>query len=157
MSYNCKPRRTEVHPHVQSMILTTDRIGIKNILPILSECFTTHMTAIYAEGNMTRAMWNKGYTVTAMMTSFASREHYTKECNHTDVLGAHAYYGMAVHPYETIFQKANRNYSQIVLDRYTQWTDSAAYSSYEVCGKSKKELKPFGGWSRWKEAAKLAT
>ncbi|KAK6541814.1 hypothetical protein TWF694_007595 [Orbilia ellipsospora] len=153
MTYNCKPRRQEVHPHIQSMILATDRTGISLLLPILSECFTSHMRAIYAEGNSTRAMWNAGFTATALMTSFSSKENYAHECNHTDVLGGGAYYGMAVHPYETIFMKANRNYGQRVLDRFTEWTDEAGYSSYEVCGRGRNEIPALGGWGRWKEAA----
>ncbi|EPS40676.1 hypothetical protein H072_5474 [Dactylellina haptotyla CBS 200.50] len=156
ITYNCKPARKEVHPHIQSMILATDSEGMRLLLPVLSGCPTSHMKAIYAEGNSTRAIWGGGYTVTAFMTAFASKEDYVKVCQHGDVLGAHSYYGMAVHPYETIFAKANRHYGQRELDLYSDWADQAGYSSYEVCGKTRDTLSPLGGWGRWKQAAARA-
>ncbi|EGX51456.1 hypothetical protein AOL_s00054g155 [Orbilia oligospora ATCC 24927] len=150
MTFNCEPIYGV--RHLQSMIFATDRIGINTLLSVMSTCFPNWLSAVYGESNSTRAIINAGYTVSAMMTSFASQENYADECKHGDILLEGAYFGDNLHPYETIFQKANRDFGKDVLSRLTEWTDLAGYSSYEVCGKKKEELKPLGGWGRWEEA-----
>ncbi|KAK6509776.1 hypothetical protein TWF481_004506 [Arthrobotrys musiformis] len=153
MTFNCDP--VYGVRHLQSMIFATDRIGIMTLLPIMNTCFPTWLSAVYGESNSTHAIMDAGYTVSAMMTSFASEEHYAETCKHGDILLEKAYFGGNVHPYETIFQKANRGFGQNVLDKLTEWTDLAGYSSWEVCGRKREELKPLGGWGRWKEAAEM--
>ncbi|KAK6517062.1 hypothetical protein TWF506_006940 [Arthrobotrys conoides] len=153
MTFNCEPIYGV--RHLQSMIFATDRIGINTLLPVMSTCFPTWLSAVYGESNSTRAIINAGYTVSAMMTSFSSQKNYADECKHGDILLEGAYFGSNLHPYETIFQKANRDFGKDVLDRLTEWTDLAGYSSYEVCGKKKEELKPLGGWGRWGEASRM--
>ncbi|KAK6356765.1 hypothetical protein TWF718_001107 [Orbilia javanica] len=150
MSFNCEPMHGV--RHLQSMIFATDSIGIRTLLPVMSTCFPNWLSAVFGESNSTRAIINAGYTVSAMMTSFASEEDYAEKCSHGDVLLEGGYFGDNVHPYEMIFQKANRNFGKDVLDKLTKWTNMAGYSSWEVCGKKKEELKPLGGWGRWKEA-----
>ncbi|KAK6333778.1 hypothetical protein TWF730_003961 [Orbilia blumenaviensis] len=153
MTFNCDPIYGV--RHLQSMIFATDRIGINTLLPVMSTCFPNWLSAVYGESNSTRAIINAGYTVSAMMTSFASMENYVEKCTHGDVLFEGAYFGNNIHPYEMIFQKANRNFAQGVLDKLTKWTDLAGYSSWDVCGKKTEELKPSVGWGRWKEASRM--
>ncbi|KAK6534008.1 hypothetical protein TWF281_005348 [Arthrobotrys megalospora] len=153
MTFNCNP----IHGvrHLQSMIFATDRIGINTLLPVMRTCFPTWLSAVYGESNSTRAIINAGYTVSAMMTSFASEENYAETCTQGDMLLEGAYFGENLHPYETIFQKANRDFGKNTLNTLTEWTNLAGYSSWEVCGKKKEELKPLGGWGRWKEAGRM--
>ncbi|RVD80439.1 uncharacterized protein DFL_008336 [Arthrobotrys flagrans] len=152
MTFNCDPIYGVRHP--QSMIFATDRIGINTLLPVKSTCFLNWLSAVYGESNSTRAIINAGYTVSTMMASFASQEEYAEKCKHGDILLDSAYFGDTLHPYETIFQKANRDFWRDVLKKLTEWTDLAGHSSWEVCGK-KEELKPLGGWGRWKEASMM--
>ncbi|KAF3928272.1 hypothetical protein AA313_de0208448 [Arthrobotrys entomopaga] len=151
MTFNCIPKWGK--RHVQSMILATDRAGLDALLPIFSTCFAGHSEAVYGESNTTQAIFDAGYKVMAMMTAFSSEENYAQTCKNGDILKQDGYFGGNLHPYETIFQKANRNMGQDTLAHLTEWTDKARYSSYEVCGKTRRELeeKPLGGWGRWKE------
>jgi hypothetical protein len=59
MTYNCSP-----HPHVQSMVLATDRIGIKLLVDgLLSECPPTFEDAMLQERLATPLIIDAGYKV----------------------------------------------------------------------------------------------
>ncbi|KAJ6261505.1 hypothetical protein Dda_4175 [Drechslerella dactyloides] len=149
MTYNCKSYFG--FPHIQSMILATDRTGLDAILPRLS-CASDWMSAVYMESNTTEAIWDAGYSVFALMSAYSSHSDYPAVCTNGDVLFEGAYFGSTLHPYDTVFQKANRNYGVNTLARLTEWTDAAGYSSWEVCGRGAREkMGPLGGWGRWNQ------
>ncbi|KAL8721815.1 MAG: hypothetical protein Q9225_001570 [Loekoesia sp. 1 TL-2023] len=139
MSYNCGPYAR----HVQSMILATDNIGLDVLLDpasqALSTCPNDWSTAVEVEVRITGKIKDAGYKVDAMMQEFQSEEDFADTCTGVDRNWEGAYdHGirgadMNLHPYEMLFFKANRQISQKLLDKLTEWTDQAGYSSYGVC------------------------
>ncbi|KAJ6262555.1 hypothetical protein Dda_3366 [Drechslerella dactyloides] len=140
MTANCKPWGRSIRPHLQSMILATDRTGISILLNgVISQCFTKHEDAVQGEMNITTAITTAGYTVSAFMTAFSQDAGgYMHHCEHDDVLYEDHYYGMSLHPYETMFQKANRDINPLQLKLLTEWHDRSGYSSQPVCGRGSK-------------------
>ncbi|EWC47438.1 hypothetical protein DRE_00406 [Drechslerella stenobrocha 248] len=148
MTFNCVP----VHGrrHLQSMLYATDRVGLRAIMPVLRNCPDGWLNAVKMESNVTQTLHAAGYEVGATMTSFASTPDYPTTCTHGDVLINKGYYGNDIHPYEMVFQKANRKkFGQGVLETLTNWTDAAGYSSWEVCGRDPRTITGWGGWGRW--------
>lgn len=43
------------------------------------------------------------------------------------------YWGITIHPFDTVFTKTNRGANVDILERLTQWTEGRGYSSYDVC------------------------
>lgn len=43
------------------------------------------------------------------------------------------YFGFNLHPYETIFMKANRNVNPLMMAKMTEWHMRMNYSSYDYC------------------------
>ena len=134
MTYNCHPSR-----HIQSMILATDTTGLWLLLEpsnnALSGCHNEHEAAIGAEVRLTALIKESGYKVDVMMEEFHSDKDFANSCQQGDPLWEGQYEGITIHPYETLFFKTNRQITQDVLDRYTEWTDKSEYSSYKVCSK----------------------
>jgi hypothetical protein len=140
MTLNC-----EYRPHVQSMILATDDIGMSILLdpslaltasvddywgsssdPVgLSACYNHHHKAVHAEIGTTALIRSQGYDVDVMMTAFHSETSIDEYCKvnsgSKDPLYTNGYFGTNVHPYETIFAKGNRNIDSVLLDRLTVW------------------------------------
>ncbi|KAF3164347.1 hypothetical protein EYR41_001424 [Orbilia oligospora] len=145
ISYNCNEPR-----HVQSMVLATDRIGLSLLFPKINRCFNTLGDAVTGETSITGAITQGGYNVTALMTAFRSSEDYANTCTHGDIYWDKSYYGITVHPYEVMFQKANRDNDPDVLARFTEWTDGMQYNSWAVCRraanvrKAVREMKRMG-------------
>lgn len=83
----------------------------------------------------TTNLYQKGYKVEALMTSYHSNETYAQTCMHSDMNHEGEYYGINLNPFETIFQKANRGYNNQTLELYTKWYDDMGYDSYKVCGR----------------------
>ncbi|KAK6340615.1 hypothetical protein TWF696_008940 [Orbilia brochopaga] len=132
ISMNC---RGASDPHVQAMFLAIDRTGLEVLIDdVISPCFATFDDRIRAEINMTTAIIKAGYTVTAFMTAFSSDPDYTHKCDHKDILHNNSYYEMNIHPYESIFHRANRNIFPHQLKMLTKWHEKANYSSQPYCG-----------------------
>lgn len=77
--------------------------------------------------------------VEALMTAFASNVDYTHNCNNGDPLWNNKYFGFNMHPYEAMFQKANRDISPYELTKFTEWHNMMGYSSQKVCGSDRKQ------------------
>ncbi|KAF3906015.1 hypothetical protein ABW21_db0205255 [Orbilia brochopaga] len=136
MSFNC---RAPGGPHVQSMIMATDRTGIQILLrDVIHHCFRDWNDAVSGEMNITQAIRKEGYSVTAFMTAFASDEDYPDTCEHGDILWNDRYYETNIHPYEMMFQKANRDIYPQQLKMLTEWHDKMKYSSQKFCGSDRK-------------------
>lgn len=144
MSYNCEP----FDRHVQSMILATDNIGLAVLLEpeskTLSTCPNEWGSAVAVEVRITGAIRRAGYKADAMMQEFHGRGDFADTCKGADRLWEGAYPngqmngpGSFVHPYETLFFKANRDVQKELLGHLTTWTDTAGYSSYDVCRDSR--------------------
>jgi hypothetical protein len=143
MTANCLP-----HYHIQSMIWATDELGMKALLhpPVgssvmdkygtpadavgLAGCYADMKKAVHGEIGATRAVRRAGYHVDALMTAFHGFDYageaydYEAECAvHPveDVLWDRQYYGANVHPYESIFAKANRDIDPVLIQQLTAW------------------------------------
>ncbi|KAK6519936.1 hypothetical protein TWF506_000230 [Arthrobotrys conoides] len=118
---------------MQSMLYATDRTGLQTLLPVLNHCFSTFWDAVKAEEYAAQTMLNAGYNISVLMASFQSSREYARTCTHGEVLGEKWYFGTSLHPYETMFQKANRGIEERQLELLTGWHDQAGYSSWEAC------------------------
>ena len=119
------------------MLLATDTIGLSLLLPKINYCFSTLESAVTGETSIASSVSEKGYTVTALMTAFSSDKNYATTCTHGELLYDKSYYGITMHPYEAMFQKANRDNDPEVLGRMTEWTDGAGYESWGVCRRAR--------------------
>lgn len=126
---------------MQSMLFATDRVGLEVLLPVLNHCFPDFWKAVDAEEHAAQTMLDAGYNITVLMSSFQSSRDYVNTCSHGEVLEDNAYFGTSLHPYETIFQKANRNIFPRQLELLTKWHDQAGYSSWDVCWRKRMERK----------------
>ncbi|KAL7627999.1 hypothetical protein AAE478_002195 [Parahypoxylon ruwenzoriense] len=148
MTVNCGPR-----PHVQSMIWATDYIGMELLLYPLANaseldpfgtandtvafggCYEKFHQAIHAEVGGTNVIRKAGYKVSAMMSAFQG-EQYFDECDKHpgDLLFDGNYFGTNIHPYETIFFKANRGIDPPTLELLTRLHSSSQQDrSWELC------------------------
>ncbi|KAF3904473.1 hypothetical protein AA313_de0201913 [Arthrobotrys entomopaga] len=123
---------------MQSMLFATDRIGLQTLLPIINHCFAKFWDAVRAEEYAAQTMLDTGYNISVLMTSFSSNRDYVHTCMHGEVLGNYRYFGTNLHPYETIFQKANRNIASRQLELLTLWHHQANYSSWDACSAKRR-------------------
>ncbi|KAK5655086.1 hypothetical protein OQA88_5985 [Cercophora sp. LCS_1] len=154
MTVNCQPR-----PHVQSMIFATDDVGMGILLdpsratsasvdddfgthndPVgLSHCYAGWKEAVHAEVGTTGLITGAGFTVDAMMTSLHSEDGVSEYCrlnpSSGDLLFDKKYFGSNIHPYETIFIKANRDIDHTLVNSLTKWHLKQKTTSYELCGR----------------------
>ncbi|CAD0097090.1 unnamed protein product, partial [Aureobasidium mustum] len=128
MTYNCA-HNDGYPPHVQSMIMATDKLGMAAILPKL-KCFENMASAVNeGETQITRWIHEAGYGTYAMMSSFTayggveSDKVYLEHCTGSDVLYSGEHNGTSLHPYDTIK----------VIDQLTEYVDLSGYSSYDRC------------------------
>ncbi|KAK7908290.1 hypothetical protein PG985_015593 [Apiospora marii] len=152
MTVNCGPQY-----HIQSMIFATDRVGMELMLypppgssrpdnygdehdlVALQGCYSEMSKAIHGEVGTTGVIRGAGYEVEALMSAFTkSRRNYADECAEhpvADVLYDHQYYGSNVHPYETIFMKANRDIDPVLIYDLSDWHVNGAFpNSWDMCG-----------------------
>ncbi|KAG9521454.1 hypothetical protein KCU93_g7385, partial [Aureobasidium melanogenum] len=141
MTYNCA-RGEGYLPHLQSMIMATDKLGMAAILPNL-KCFENMGSAV-ADGETQISRWiqEAGYGIYAMMSSFKayggeeSEKVYLEACSGSDALYSGNHNGTSLHPYDTIFSKTNRpwnEYDRKVIDQLTEYAHLSGYSSYDKC------------------------
>jgi hypothetical protein len=155
MTYDCQP-----HCFVQSMIIATDSIGMNILLngktlglnnepdadtyintdslTGLSACYSIKWRAISAEISLTNLIHAASYKSNVLMTAASASKTYVNDSTVNDVLSPGTYYGIDVHPYETIFFKANREISRGVIDKLTRIHDRAGYNSWKACSRSIK-------------------
>ena len=155
MTFNCQP---DWPPHVQSMIMATDQIGMRLLLDeCLSECadgheegqFSEHIiettanvdiiSGVLCEVSLTGAITDAGYKVDALMTAYraANGSYVNEDCYPEDPTRYDkSYFGFNLHPYETLFFKANRGLDPLMLESFTEWHTQMAYSSWDACANS---------------------
>lgn len=160
---NCAPR-----VHLQSMILATDRIGLEILLfpsksltkkfrdaigdavylpvpkmahPGINSCPVGYWDAVSMEVHSTGLLQTAGYQVDTMMMAYHKEKDYQQHCGGWgDVQGPHQYFGINLHPYDTMFTKTNRHLDELTIKLYTEWVDGAGYKSYESCKKAYAKL-----------------
>ncbi|KAK7734019.1 hypothetical protein SLS53_008014 [Cytospora paraplurivora] len=153
LSYHCNPA-----PHLQSMLLATDHIGMSILLdPTLaysvpasdpphgtfydpvgfSKCYSDFNKAVHSEIGMARLIRSQGYKVDAMLTSvhiLGAAEYCERAAWPTDHLWNGMYFGFNVHPYEMLFMKANRDIDPELVKRFTEWHLRDRSNSWDTCG-----------------------
>lgn len=92
--------------------------------------------AIRSETQASVAIEAASYHVNAIIASFHSTKDYATTCRHEDLQHKGGYFGMSLHPFDTIFIKGNRE-GTLELELYTQWYDSMNYTSRDYCGSTK--------------------
>ncbi|KUI64230.1 hypothetical protein VM1G_10987 [Cytospora mali] len=152
LSYHCNPS-----PHLQSMLLATDHIGMSILLdpglafsvpnndpphgtvddPVgYSRCYADFNQAVHSEIGMARLIQSQGYKVDAMLTSvhvLGAADYCEKAAYPTDHLWNGMYFGFNVHPYEMLFMKANRDIDPELMKRMTEWHLRSRTSSWDTC------------------------
>ncbi|KAI1416971.1 hypothetical protein F5Y13DRAFT_204316 [Hypoxylon sp. FL1857] len=133
--------------------LATDRIGMKSLLYLPAKAsqpdiygivnntvafgsyYEEFHQAIHAEIGATGVIRGAGYKVSAMMSAFQGQQYFD-ECDKypKDLLVDGSYFGTNLHPYETIFSKANRGIDLPTLDLLTRLHLSGQQNqSWELC------------------------
>ncbi|KAK6584335.1 hypothetical protein PZA11_002559 [Diplocarpon coronariae] len=104
--------------------------------PGINGCFHTWRSAVAAEISSTSVILAAGYKVDAIMSAYHGNQEYEagESCDENrDVLFEKEYFGINVHPFETVFIKANRDVDPMVLYRHSMWVKQRGYSSYDYC------------------------
>lgn len=151
VTLNCKPR-----PHLQSMIFATDDIGMGILLdparatpsvddkygtkddPVgMSHCYETKESAIHSEIGTTGLITGAGYQVEALMAASHTAESAQEYCDShpeaADFWFNDAYFGANLHPYETVFYKANRHVNGKQVASLTDWHLQMPWNSFDAC------------------------
>lgn len=141
------------------MLLATDDVGMSILLdPALAlsasvddfygrkedpvgftPCFASLTKAVHAEIGITTLIQSQGYDVDVVMTAPHSQESFERFCMEAghpdDFLYKNAYLGTNVHPYETMFMKANRDIDPVLLQKLTEWHLDANVTGWDTCGR----------------------
>lgn len=141
------------------MLLATDDVGMSILLdPALalsapaddfygtaqdpvgfSPCYTTMKKAVHAEIGISSLILSQGFDIDVVMTAPHSAPSFDAFCDASgrpdDFWYEGGYFGANIHPYETVFMKANRGIDQVLLDRLTEWHLRGNMSSWEACGR----------------------
>lgn len=141
------------------MLLATDDVGMAILLdPALalsasaddfygtardpvgfSSCFATMKKAVHAEIGITALIESQGFAVDVVMTAPHSAPSFDAFCaaagRPDDFWYSGRYFGANVHPYETVFWKANRGIDPVLLDRLTEWHMKGNLTSWDTCGR----------------------
>lgn len=123
--------------HVQALIWATDRVGLEILMSprSMGSCWRTPGDSTQAEIYATQHVLDTGYDVDTMMSAFQSTPTYSRTCDQGDPNYEGGYFGVTIHPFETIFVRADRGIAQKVMDTQTKWANEANYSSYAVCAR----------------------
>ena len=121
--------RMPVTPHVQSMLLCTDRVGLDVIYPSIINAnhdLTLLETVILKEIGASLAILKAGYNITCILKPFQVDYQIITNCYVNAYNGAkgdpwwnHAYFGRSLEPFETIFFKTNRGVTEDILEQAT--------------------------------------
>ena len=130
ITINCVPggfaapygRRTA--PHVQSMLLCTDKIGLSILYPqvISPQMMDKSDTILYKEIGASMAILRAGYNITCILAPYQVDYRIESNCyvNVNNGYGGHpwgdrGYFGRSLYPLETIFFKTNTGTNPLSL------------------------------------------
>jgi hypothetical protein len=124
--------RAELPPHNNSMpVPEPESAGIVS-------CPHEYWKAVAVEVYATPLIQSAGYEIDVLMTAYQSIPEYEEACRgwlDGDMLFPNQYWGMNLHPFDTIFAKTNpnRRNDPFVVNKLTEWADYRKYSSYDYC------------------------
>lgn len=123
-TFNCE-YKDEKYPHLQSMILATDRIGLGLLLENY-KCFTSKRQAIeLAEITNYKTIKDAGYDVHVFFDQFQLDRLDIDHCSHG--------VPRKIHPLEVIFIKTSPTILPDLVAAYTEYMDESQYNSRDVC------------------------
>ena len=95
------------HPHVQSMLLVTDRVGLQVGIDtgIFSMDFTCKNIIIEKEIGYSTEILKAGYNIACMLKALDGVDFRLKKTGYNGFFMERSYFGASVHPYEVIFPK----------------------------------------------------
>lgn len=120
-------------PHVQSMLLTTDRIGLQiginqGIFQLGQTPLTKGEISANKEIQYSTEILNAGYNIGCLLRAYQGIDFRKSSFHHQTIclFELFSYYGMAIHPYEVIFPKITGDahqsgHQQYMIDKYTSW------------------------------------
>lgn len=114
-----------------------DKYGHKGDPVGMSHCYESKKSAIHSEIGTTGLITGAGYQVEALMAASHTAESAQQYCDShpesDDFWKNNAYFGSNLHPYETIFYKANRHVDGKLVDSMTEWHLKMPGNSYQTC------------------------
>ena len=119
-----------------------DQFGSKDDPVGLSGCYKDWNSAVHAEVGTTDLILSSGYQVDALMTSLHGDESPATYCadkhdgGRGDLWWDGRYFGGNMHPYETIFYKANRKVEGDLMASLTKWHLQMDWNSVKNCGRA---------------------
>jgi hypothetical protein len=125
-------------PTIASSVSIDDSWGTKDDPVGFTPCYETLKKAVHAEIGTTELVRSQGYEVDSFLTAFHAATPVTYcEVNGypSDILYDKKYYGANIHPYETVFIKANRDIDPTLLEDMTKWHLSQNTTSWDSCGR----------------------
>jgi hypothetical protein len=124
-------------PSLAKSAAIDDYWGTKDDPVGFTECYKTLQLAVHSEVGITDLIRSQGYEVDSMLAAFhaATPTSYCEKNGYPeDILYDRRYYGANVHPYETVFIKANRNIDPTLLEDMTKWHLEQSTTSWNSCG-----------------------
>ena len=123
-------------PTIANSASIDDYWGTKDDPVGFTPCYKTLKLAVHSEVGITKLIRSQGYEVDSFLTAFqaATPTTYCEENGYPeDILYDRQYYGANIHPYETVFIKANRNIDPTLLKDMTKWHLEQNTTSWDTC------------------------
>lgn len=109
----------------------------------INSCPRGHKQAVVLEIMGAPLIRAAGFQAEALMSAYHGIKDYDVFCRTAaakkeglhggDTLHPGNYWGMDIHPFDTVFAKTHRDIAPKVLQKLTEWTDTRGYSSYDYC------------------------
>ena len=115
-------------PHIQSMILCTDRQGLDIIYPkvINEQRLDKIQTILQKEIITSKTLLDNGYNIACILSGYnydfrklENRLINSNNGHNGDPWYNHSFFGNTIHPYESIFFKTNRGVNPEILESLT--------------------------------------
>jgi hypothetical protein len=104
--------------------------------PGINQCPEEYWAAVAVEVFATPLLRSAGYEIDVLMSAYHGISDYENVCTtwmDGDMLSHGHYWGMDIHPFDTIFTKTNRENDPLTLEKMTEWTNRKNYSSSTHC------------------------
>ncbi|EFX04719.1 hypothetical protein CMQ_1647 [Grosmannia clavigera kw1407] len=134
-------------PELAHSVGRTDSFANRKSPVGLTPCYSDWRAAVHAEIGTTELIQSQGYDVDVLMTAYQGHggkhgKHGRKAtkayCDTLDEIAdpftLQGYFGSNIHPYETVFAKANRDIDLPLLEHLTLWHMNMNHTAWNMCG-----------------------
>ena len=115
-------------PHVQTMLFATDRVGLdvgfsEGIFDASNIAVEQFDIILNKEIGLSKAIIQNGYNISCLMPAFKGHDFRNglPENSSNDPWAENAYYSTSLHPFDTIFFKANRRFGDKIINNLIKW------------------------------------